>query len=104
MVCKPSDLGCDDNGYILPPLRSLITIYSNIKAQDTLFAMPGVFTPERRAAVVVALTERVQAAARSERLTMNSSLFWCDLNSEVKHSPKQSAAREAPAPIPGAQN
>lgn len=79
---KPSDLGFDDDGFILPPLveREHIVTASTLAA-GMLFAMPAVGLREEREERRRTLTERCEMAARLVDHG-KPAVIWCHLNDE----------------------
>jgi hypothetical protein len=81
---KPSDLGFDNDGFILPPLevrRHLVE--ANAPAPGTLFDVPARGLPEEREESRRTITERCERAAE---LLADASpgVAWCQLNDEGK--------------------
>lgn len=79
---KPSDLGFDDNGFILPPLiESEYIIEANSTPDGWLFSIPAVGLDEQRDERRRTITERCEKVAE---LVTNSeqSLIFCHLNPE----------------------
>jgi hypothetical protein len=68
-IRKPSDLGYDDDGFILPELRYLLPVTAQTLS-------------ERRAARRASLPERVAEAAKLANESDDPWLIWCDLNKE----------------------
>lgn len=86
MIRHPRDLGYEDTGYDLPPLRMhQITVQSSVEAQDgMLFAMEANTLKERLAARKNSVDERVDAAARIVASAPDDPwLIWCNLNAEA---------------------
>lgn len=85
VVKMPSDLGHDDAGFALPPLRmhehSIPVDDHNMAASGTLFPMPAVGLLEQRRARRSTIERRVAMAAK---LTNGSdqAIVWCELNDE----------------------
>lgn len=86
-IRKPSDLGYDDAGFILPPL----TVHEQVvacgdemaKRQGALFTVEARTLEEQRAARRASMPERVAAAERIVSAEPNEQwLVWCDLNDE----------------------
>jgi hypothetical protein len=79
----PSDLGFDDDGFILPPLRERTT---NVTAQEPtpgmLFDVPAVGFHETREALRRTIIERCAAAAEKIAANGGISVAWCNLNAE----------------------
>ena len=95
MIRKPSDLGYDDNGFVLPPLNvEDITIEVDKPTDGRLFAMPAITLEERRHARSGSIEERAAKVAELVAQRPNEPwLVWCNLNSE---------SETATALIPGA--
>lgn len=80
---RPSDLGFDDYGYILPPLQyEDVLVPSEFARDGELFATGTMSLTERRSARKASLDGRVQAAAEIANATSDQVLVWCDLNAE----------------------
>jgi len=80
---KPSDLDYDDDGFILPELRTRhIKVKANRPADGMLFDVPAVGWKEEREAIRRTIQERCEAAA--ERVLQNgaTSMVWCSRNDE----------------------
>lgn len=83
MVRKPSDIGFDDDGYVLPPLNMHVhEVKADIKREGELFAMPALALDEQRKARRATLEARVKAAADIANATNDQILVWCELNDE----------------------
>ena len=84
MMRKPSDLGYDDDGFILPPLVIEDIVLDVAKPTDgRLFAMPAITLEERRHARSVTVEERAQEVAEIVATKPDEPwLIWCNLNSE----------------------
>lgn len=83
-VRRPSDLGHDDNGFILPALemRELITGAATI-SDDRLFEVEARTMDERRKARRESVEDRVRAAADLVAAEPDEPwLLWCGLNKE----------------------
>lgn len=82
MIRKPSDLGYDDAGFILPPLS--IEQVSVDVAHDTpyLFAMEAQTLQERIKARRDSIADRVAACADLVNSTPGHWLVWCNMNDE----------------------
>lgn len=86
---KPSDLGHDDNGFILPPLN----VYSHVVRTSTprpgfLFDMPAVGLDEQRKDLRHTLVERCEQAAELINAHDKPAIAWCNLNDEGHHLTK----------------
>lgn len=83
MVRKPSDLGYDDDGFTLPPMRVHdVTVDSEEPTPGALFALEASGLMERRRARRASLLPRVDAAAKLANGSDDAWLVWCDLNDE----------------------
>lgn len=81
-IRKPSDLGFDDDGFVLPEiLTHQITVESKY-VKDTLFALDAVTLDDQRRARRSSLTDRVDVVAEMVNASSESWLVWCDLNCE----------------------
>lgn len=79
---KPSDLGFDDAGFILPPLiETRSKIKANRPPDGMLFELPAVNFHEEREAVRRTIQERCEKAAEKV-LANGTSMVWCHLNDE----------------------
>lgn len=98
LLRKPSDLGHDDAGYILPPL----TVEHHVIAADAettklsglLFAAEAHTLKERRDARRGSIGARVEAAADLVNADAEPWIVWCDLNAE-----SEALARSIPGAI-----
>lgn len=80
---RPSDLGYDDNGFILPGLKIHETIIQSGKpSEGMLFPLPAETLQERRGARRASMAGRVEYAAQIANGTDKPVLLWCDLNDE----------------------
>lgn len=84
MMRKPSDLGYDDEGFILPPLViEDITLDVAKPTDGRLFAMPALTLQERQQARSATVEERAQRVAEIVAQRPDEPwLIWCNLNSE----------------------
>lgn len=80
---KPSDMGFDDNGFILPPLSYVEHV---VKARTAppgmLFALPAVGLQEERSEVKRTIQERCETAAALVADTSKTAVVWCHRNDE----------------------
>lgn len=87
MVKKPSDLGFDDEGYNLPPLKMhkhVVEMPADFAQQTgSLVAIEAKTLTERRAAKRASLPARVQACAARVNDTPGQWMIWCHLNDEA---------------------
>lgn len=81
-VRRPSDLGFDDDGFILPPLEHRQHIVeARTRPEGTLFEFPALGIHEEREEQRRTIAERCERVA--ELLTdAESAVAWCHLNSE----------------------
>jgi hypothetical protein len=84
MMRKPSDLGYDDDGFVLPPLViEDIVLDVEKPTEGYLFALPANTLQERRQARSVTVEERAaKVAAIVATKPKEPWLIWCNLNSE----------------------
>lgn len=87
LVRRPSDLGYDDAGYLLPPLdvehHMLAAAQEDVRAAGLLFAAPAATLGERRSARAATVGARVeQCAAAVNADAAEPWVVWCDLNAE----------------------
>lgn len=81
-IRKPSDLGFNDNDFILPPLNEVKhLVKAEALPEGMLFSMPAVDLQEQREERRRTLKERCEKVA--ELVTNNNyALVWCHLNAE----------------------
>lgn len=85
MLEKPSDLGYDDDGFILPPLNiRQVTVKTNRTVLDRLFVVEAQTLEEQRRAKKESLRERVAECARIANETDEPCIIWCYLNDESR--------------------
>jgi DNA modification methylase/superfamily II DNA or RNA helicase len=84
MMRKPSDLGYDDNDFLLPSLRfHERQVDSETCTEGMLFQMPAVTLQERQQARSASTEERADEVAAIVSTKQNSQwLIWCNLNAE----------------------
>lgn len=86
VVRKPSDLGYDDAGYNLPPLRMHDHVVevdtADVRASGRLFADDAVTLAEQRA-IRRATVEKRAALAASLCAGAEPAVVWCELNDEA---------------------
>lgn len=83
MIRKPSDLGYEDNGFILPALNvEQITIPVKEATSGMLFAMEARSLIERRQARKDTTRRRCEKAAEMVNSSDKQWIVWCDLNRE----------------------
>lgn len=81
---RPSDLGYDDNGFVLPEChvrRHTVDLVNPLDA-GMLFAVQATTLQEQRKANRVSLDDRVALAAEMVNKSDESWLVWCNLNDE----------------------
>ena len=82
-IRKPSDLGYEDNGFILPPLnRHRIKVDVCPENLETLFPLEAHTMDERRRARRESKSDRVAACAALVNADNEYWVVWCNLNSE----------------------
>jgi DNA modification methylase len=83
MLRQPSDLGYDNNGFVLPQLNYHHHVVKSEKAIDGfLFPVEAQTLTERRGARRASLNERVELCAALVNESVEPWLIWCDLNDE----------------------
>lgn len=104
IVKLPSDIGCDDDGYDLPPLRfheHVISATTDDAAKTgLLFVKPAGTLAEQRSARRGTLDSRVAKVAELLNGTTERAICWCDLNVE---SEALTAAIDGAVEVTGAQ-
>jgi superfamily II DNA or RNA helicase len=90
IVKMPSDLGCSDDGYLLPPLvyheHVVPADHQQAHATGLLFAQAAETLTDQRRARKETLSRRVQIAAdiANASSARGHVIVWCDLNDESK--------------------
>jgi hypothetical protein len=80
---RPSDMGFDDDGFILPPLvERQHVVETSKKAEGFLFSLPAVGLREQRDERRRSITERCEKVASLVQGRSDQSLIWCHLNEE----------------------
>lgn len=80
---KPSDLGFDDNAFVLPELiENEHLVETNRLADGMLFALPAHGLKEQREERRRTIEERCEKVASLVSHTGQPALVWCDLNDE----------------------
>lgn len=86
---KPSDLGHDDNGFILPSLNvTSHVVHTSTPRPGFLFDMPAVGLDEQRKDLRHTLVERCEKAAELINAHDKPAIAWCNLNDEGHHLTK----------------
>jgi hypothetical protein len=81
MIRKPSDLGYDDGGFVLPKLNYFHHVVKSEKAPEgMLFAVEAQSLQERQQARKASIEDRVAKCAKI--INDDQWLVWCNLNSE----------------------
>jgi len=81
-VRKPSDIGCSDDGYVLPELKEIEHVVHNSTPRDGwLFSVPAFGLQEEREERRVTIRERCELAADLVKGN-NPAVIWCHLNDE----------------------
>lgn len=81
-VRKPSDMGFDDNGFVLPPLNEAEHVIKAATPRDgMLFNLPAVGLYEQREERRRTVKERCERAANLA-VGHDASILWCHLNAE----------------------
>jgi hypothetical protein len=82
-IRKPSDLGFEDNGFILPPLiEKQYLVETNTVADGFLFSLPAVDIREQREERKRTIQERCDKVLSLVEVQESQSLIWCHLNDE----------------------
>lgn len=80
---KPSDLGYDDDDFLLPPLRTKeIVVEVEKQVEGSLFGFEAKTLQERQSARRETVEERAKAAADIANNTHGPVMVWCDRNAE----------------------
>jgi len=80
---RPSDLGFDDDRFMLPPLEEIHTLIKAISPADgMLFDISAVTFHEEREVVRRTIGERCEAVAEKVASNGSISMVWCHLNDE----------------------
>jgi hypothetical protein len=82
MLNTPSDIGYDDNGFVLPKINYYQHIVKSKIADGFLFHQMASTLNERRQARKESLEERCSLAASLSAGSDEPWLYWCDLNAE----------------------
>lgn len=83
MIRKPSDLGYEDDGYILPELNiNQVTVHSEDPSEGFLIPMEAQSLQERQQARKATVSERVRKCAELVKESDGQWLIWCNLNDE----------------------
>ncbi len=81
-VRMPSDVGCDDDGFILPDLHTSETVVESPYIRDyELFRLPAVKLDEQREERKQTINERCEAVC-DKISAHDTSVVWCHMNAE----------------------
>jgi DNA modification methylase len=83
MLRKPSDLGYEDEGFTLPPLRVQQVTVKSDPLPGELFAVEALALPDRIKARRQSTDERVKLCAERVNATDEPWVLWCNLNNEA---------------------
>jgi hypothetical protein len=79
----PSDLGFDDDGFVLPPLSEPVVVVQSAKPRPgMLFTLPARDMHEERAERRNTIEERCEVAAANASAHDGATVLWCELNPE----------------------
>src|SRR5438876_5779671 len=82
-IRRPSDLGFDDEAFVLPPLdETEHLVEARTLAPGMLFALPAATLPEQREERRRTIAERCERVAGLVNGTGHPALVWCHLNDE----------------------
>ncbi|MCP4566788.1 MAG: helicase [FCB group bacterium] len=79
---NPSDLGYENNGFILPPMETNVHYVDSHVAEGMLIPMAVNTLAERRVARKVSLGKRTELIADKVNNSSEMFLIWCDYNAE----------------------
>ena len=80
---RPSDIGFDDEGFVLPPMKvQTHKVLAKRSAEGMLFDLPATNFREEREAVRRTITERCEKAAEILNSHSRPGIAWCHLNDE----------------------
>lgn len=85
MVCidKPSDIGCDDAGYVLPPLKDVMHVIEyGEPLSGELFPREASTLQDQRAVKRATVKERVESCAAIANSIKKPWVLWGELNDE----------------------
>jgi len=81
-IRKPSDIGYDDNGFVLPPLKMHQITTDGKPKEGWLFVDEARTLKERRDARRDSLDDRIKACSDLVNNSKEKWIVWCDLNIE----------------------
>jgi len=80
---SPSDVGCSDDGFVLPPLVVNTHVVKSSKPRPGyLFDIPAIGLAEQRVDLRHTVTERCEQAAQLINAHKRPAIAWCNLNDE----------------------
>lgn len=82
MINKPSDIGFDDTGFVLPPMNIYEHVIKSKASFGKMFVEYAGTLQERRQARRESIVERCKLAAQLSVGDTDPWLYWCDLNDE----------------------
>lgn len=85
-MTKPSDLGYDDDGYILPPLNILdhvVTVDETSSSNDALFRFADMSATGYNREKRLTLADRANKCAEIVNGSKDQFIVWCELNDEA---------------------
>lgn len=86
---RPSDLGFNDDRFILPPLEEREHLIENSTPREgMLFAVPAHGLDEQREERRITIRERCEAASENASSHAGASVLWCHLNQEANELEK----------------
>jgi len=91
MIRKPSDLGYENDGFILPELKiheRLVKVDKSHGTGETLFRMPAETLQARQKERKITIAERVKEAASIINGDGKPWIIWCNLNTESESATK----------------
>jgi superfamily II DNA or RNA helicase len=84
-VSMPSDLGFDDEGYALPPIKfhtHSVATPLQLGSQDELFHMPSVSATDLHATKRLTIDQRCQLVSEMVNKSEDPWIVWCESNDE----------------------
>src|SRR3990167_2240986 len=82
MLRKPSDMGYDDDGFLLPPIHFHHRVVEGPPSEGALFALEAQSLQERIAVRRESIQERVAETAALVAASSEPWVVWCNLNAE----------------------
>lgn len=81
-IRMPSDLGFDDDGYILPPLNIINHVIETPLEHGQLMTQQATDMMDRKKAAKKSVKERCEMAAKLANESNEQIVIWCNLNAE----------------------